>query len=193
MADNQIENPSEMVSPERLLEMAKSGEIPVEYTDQFPTTFTQENMVRFGKGEITWGELQGISLQEAYSIADIGYTLFQQGRLNEAQVLYEALVMANPADAYFHGMLGAIYAKKNLKDQALEEYNVAISQDPKAVSALVNRAELLLEKGNVEQALADLKSAIELDPKSENPSTTRARAIAALTAAIVEQKLNPKK
>jgi tetratricopeptide (TPR) repeat protein len=177
----------DLIPPEKLLEMAKKGEIPVEYTDTFPTTFTQENLEKFIMGEITWAELEGMSMEEAYAIADLGYTLFEQGRYDDSQTVYEGLVIGNPYDAYFHTMLGAIYAKKNMHEEAAEEYSIAIELDPKNISALVNRGELLLQHGEFEYAMEDLKKAIDLDPKAENPSGIRARALAAATAAIIKE------
>lgn len=182
----------DLIPPEKLLEMAKKGEIPVEYTDTFPTTFTQENLEKFIMGEITWAELEGMSMEEAYAIADLGYTLFEQGRYDDAQTVYEGLVIGNPYDAYFHTMLGAIYAKKNMHEEAAEEYSIAIELDPKNISAYVNRGELLLQHGEFEYAMDDLKAAIDLDPKAENPSGIRARALAAATAAIIKEVLEKK-
>ena len=185
-------NESQDLSPEKLLEMAKKGEIAVEYTDKFPTTFTNDNFEKFRRGEITWGELQGLGLEEAYAIAELGYTLYEQGRMDDAQILYEGLVMANPFDPYFHTMLGAIYGKKNMREQAAAEYTAALSQDPRNVYALVNRGEIHLQLGRIDQALNDFKKALELDPKMENPGTVRARALAATTAAIAVKVLGDK-
>lgn len=191
-ADQEDEDDEDLIPPEKLLEMAKKGEIPVEYTDTFPTTFTQENLEKFIMGEITWAELEGMSMEEAYAIADLGYTLFEQGRYDDAQTVYEGLVIGNPYDAYFHTMLGAIYAKKNMHEEAAEEYSIAIELDPKNISALVNRGELLLQHGEFEYAMEDLKKAIDLDPKAENPSGIRARALAAATAAIIKEVMEKK-
>lgn len=191
-AGKKAKDDEELIPPEKLLEMAKKGELPVEYTDQFPTTFTQENLEKFIMGEITWAELEGMSMEEAYAIADLGYTLFEQGRYDDAQTVYEGLVIGNPYDAYFHTMLGAIYAKKNMHEEAAEEYSIAIELDPKNISALVNRGELLLQHGEFEYAMEDLKKAIDLDPKAENPSGIRARALAAATAAIIKEVMEKK-
>lgn len=191
-ASTQKQAEEELIPPEKLLEMAKKGEIPVEYTDTFPTTFTQENLEKFIMGEITWAELEGMSMEEAYAIADLGYTLFEQGRYDDAQTVYEGLVIGNPYDSYFHTMLGAIYAKKNMHEEAAEEYSIAVELDPKNISAHVNRGELLLQHGEFEYAMDDLKAAIELDPKAENPSGIRARALAAATAAIIKEVLEKK-
>ena len=185
-------DPNEILSPDQLLEKAKKGEIPVEFVTKYPTTFTPENFEKFSRGDITWGELQGRTLEESYAIAEMAYTLLEQGRVDDARILTEGLVMGNPYDPYFHTMLGAIYAKKNQHDLAIDEYTVALGLEPKNVSGLVNRGELFLQKGKVDEALADLKNAIELDPKAENPSTIRAKALAAAMAAIAVKVLDNK-
>jgi tetratricopeptide (TPR) repeat protein len=172
------------IAPERLLEMAKRGEIPIDYVDKFPTTLTKENLEKFRHGELTWGQLLGMRPDETYAICTMGHTLFEQGRFDDARILFEGLVMANPEEPYYHAMLGAVYGKKNMIEQAAAEYSVALSQDPKNINALVNRGEIYLQQGKIDQAVSDFKIAIELDPKSENPGSVRARALAAATAAI---------
>jgi tetratricopeptide (TPR) repeat protein len=166
---------------EELDEMMKEGEVPA--------SFTEENLVKFVVGEITWSELTGLTMQEAYSFAEIAYNLFEQGKYDQAQTIVEGLVISNPYDGYFHGLLGAIYGRKGMHEEAQEEYSIAIDLDPTNLSAYVNRAEIFLQHGDIEKALKDLKKAIELDPKGEKPFGVRARALAAATASVLEEAL----
>jgi tetratricopeptide (TPR) repeat protein len=168
-------------SPDELTEMMKEGEVPA--------NFTQDNLVKFVVGEITWAELTGLTMQEAYSFAEIAYNLFEQGKYEQAQTIVEGLVISNPYDGYFHGLLGAIYGRKGMHEEAQEEYTIAIDLDPTNISAFVNRAEIALQHGEIEKALKDLKKAIELDPKGEKPFGIRARALAAATASVLEEAL----
>lgn len=168
-------------SPDELSAMMKEAEAPA--------SFTQENLVKFVVGEITWAELTGLTMQEAYSFAEIAYNLFEQGKYDQAQTIVEGLVISNPYDGYFHGLLGAIYGRKGMHEEASEEYTIAIDLDPTNISAFVNRAEIALQHGEIEKALKDLKKAIELDPKGEKPFGVRARALAAATASILEEAL----
>ena len=55
-------------SPDELADMMKEAEPPA--------NFTQDNLVKFVVGEITWAELTGLTMQEAYSFAEIAYNLF---------------------------------------------------------------------------------------------------------------------
>jgi tetratricopeptide (TPR) repeat protein len=166
-------------SEQELLQMIADGEIL--------STWTPESFKKFVLGEITWAELTGLTMQEAYAFAEIAYNLFEQGKYDQAQTIVEGLVISNPYDGYFHGLLGAIYGRKGMHEEAAEEYSIAIELDPTNLSAFVNRAEILLQHGEIELALKDLKSAVDLDPKGEKPFGVRARALAAATASILEE------
>jgi Flp pilus assembly protein TadD len=156
-------------------------------------TFSPDRVEKFIMGELTLGQLYGITIEEAYSIAEIGYTMLEQGRLRDAQTVYQGLVLSNPYDAYFHAVLGTIYQKLGMVDGAIEEYTLALGLDPSNVEAYVNRGELMIQKGNFVQAAVDFKTAIELDPDGENPVANRARALAAIVAAALTQALESKK
>ena len=175
-----LRDPSTYTQDE-LNDMMQEGEVPA--------SFTQDNLVKFVVGEITWAELTGLTMQEAYSFAEVAFNLFEQGKYDQAQTIVEGLVISNPYDGYFHGLLGAIYGRKGMHEEAQEEYSIAIDLDPTNLSAYVNRAEIFLQHGDIEKALKDLKKAIELDPKGEKPFGVRARALAAATASVLEEAL----
>ena len=156
-------------------------------------TFSPDRVEKFIMGELTLGQLYGISIEEAYSVAELGYTFMEQGRLNEAQTVFQGLVIGNPYDAYFHTVLGSIYQKQDNIDGAIEEYSIAIGLDPANMEAYVNRGELLIRKGNFQQAAADFKNALDLDPDGASPSANRARALASVTAAALSAALSSAK
>ena len=156
-------------------------------------TFSPDRVEKFIMGELTLGQLYGISIEEAYSVAELGYTFMEQGRLNEAQTVFQGLVISNPYDAYFHTILGSIYQRQENIDGAIEEYSIAIGLDPANLEAYVNRGELLIRKGNFQIAAADFKSALTLDPDGHSPSANRARALASVTAAALSAALSSAK
>src|SRR5687768_17813973 len=51
-------------SQDELLQMMENGEINA-------PAFTDENLMKFVLGEITWAELTGLTMQDAYSFAEI--------------------------------------------------------------------------------------------------------------------------
>ncbi len=152
-------------------------------------TFSPDKVEDFIMGEATLGQLYGITIEEAYSVAELGYTLFEQGRMKEAQTVFQGLVISNPYDAYFHSILGAIYQKKGFVEGAVEEYTIALGLDPANIEAAVNRGELLMSKGFFEQAANDFKHALQLDPDGTNPVVNRARILASVTAAALNAAL----
>src|SRR5262245_26382093 len=150
--------------------------ITVEFVDErrrkqeLADTFTPERVEQFVTGGLTLGQLYGITIEEAYTVAEFGYTFFEQGRLKEAQTVFQSLVLSNPYDGYFHSVLGAIYQKLGLITGALEEYSIAIGLDPSDIPSLVNRGEIFLRLGGFEEAAADFRRAIGLDPQGKNKS-----------------------
>jgi tetratricopeptide (TPR) repeat protein len=156
-------------------------------------TFSPDRVEKFIMGEATLGQLYGITIEEAYSVAELGYTLMEQGRLKEAQTVFQGLVISNPYDAYFHTALGSIYQRQGVIDGAIEEYSISLGLDPSNVEAYVNRGELLIQTGYFEQAAKDFKAAMELDPDGHNPSVNRARALASVTAAALGAVLSQQK
>lgn len=162
----------------------------MEFVEQQPVsledTLTQENIEKYVEGEATWAQLMGMTMEEAYGVATFGFQLYEEGKYQEAKNVFEALVLANPYDAYFHATLGAIYQQLDMRHEALIEYDLAIEQNEEALNAYVNRAELLLQDGNFEKALADLERAIALDPKAQQAAGQRAHALAQATAQALE-------
>ncbi|MES2504525.1 MAG: hypothetical protein V4534_06570 [Myxococcota bacterium] len=50
-------------------------------------------------------ELIGISKEEAYEMAEIGYRLLLQGKSAEAATIFEGLLVLNPDDNYLQNLL----------------------------------------------------------------------------------------
>jgi tetratricopeptide (TPR) repeat protein len=172
-------------SGDEVLAMMQAGEIAT-------PNFSDENLTKFVLGEITWAELTGLTMQDAYAFAEIAYNLFEQGKYDQAQTIVEGLVISNPYDGYFHSLLGSIYGRKGMHEEAQEEYSIAIELNPKDLASHVNRAEILLQHGEIEKALLDLKHAVELDPKGDQPFGIRARALAQATASVLEEAMRDK-
>jgi tetratricopeptide (TPR) repeat protein len=149
-------------------------------------TLTRENLEKFFSGKLTWAQLMGMTMEEAYNLAEIGYGLYEEGRFHDARIVFEALVVSNPYDAYFHNILGAIYQQLDMREEALEQYSIAIDLDPEQMHSLVNRGEILLQDGQFERALEDLKRAMALDKSGNDPVLVRARALVTAATTIVE-------
>lgn len=183
VADAAIENMSVEEMQDRI---AKDEiELPHQAVEEIEDLYTPENIDKFIMGEITWAQLQGMTLDEAYAIAEYGYGLYQEGKFHESRTLFEGLVLCNPYDAYFHNMLGAVFQQLDMEEEALESYTAAVDLDEENLHAIVNRGELYLKNGEFDKALDDLYKAVQLDPEGKNPAALRARALAMATAQAI--------
>ncbi len=190
----EVDRETKNMTADDIVKAVERGEIKIEYVDP-PNpinNFTEENFKKFLFGKITWAQLEGMTMEQAYAIAEFGYSMYQQGRYKDSRTLFEGLVIGNPYDPYFHAMLGAIYTKLDMHEEAAQEFSIAIELDPEDINSYVNRGELLLQHGEFEYAMEDLKAAIDLDPDGKNPASLRARALAAATAAAIKELIEKK-
>ncbi len=105
---------------------------------------------------------------------ELGHELFTRGKVNEARVVFEGLVVSNPDDPFIHTMLGTIHLARNDLDQALGAFEKALALDPDDVPARVYRAEIRLNKKRYRAATDDLKLALKT-AQADDPFAERAR------------------
>lgn len=128
-------------------------------------------------GEMTIAEYVGLSKEQLYNIAQKGYQLVETGQLEEAKIIYEGLVSADPYDSVFHCQLGGIYFKQKEFEKAFDEYNASIRYNLANVDALAGRGELYLMQEKYEDGIEDLRKAVENDPQGTKKSSMRARGL----------------
>ena len=80
------------LSDDDLMGMVDGEDIQVEWEDERPNNITSEKLEQWIKGEITWAQVEGITMDQAYAFAELGYQLFEQGRYEDAQQIFEGLV-----------------------------------------------------------------------------------------------------
>lgn len=149
---------------------------------------------KLASGQITIAEYSGLGKRELYEIAKQGYKLLERGKIEEARIIYQGLVAADPYDSVFHCHLGSIYARQNEYEKAFEQFDLALRYNIQNVDAFVGRGEIFLSRGEIQNAIADFKQAIEFDKENKRGSTVRAKAILfALKDAIEKQKAPNKK
>lgn len=160
----------------------------------------EEAIQGFIEGDLTLAQLEGLTAEDLYGIADMGYDLLSEGKLDDAQTIFEGLYVYNPFDAYFHAALGSVYHRKGMLEEALNHYESAVQLYPEDIHSWTNAAEAMIERsaqlakdGQGEQAqdlfaeaVGALQAAISLDPEGENAAGLRARALVAATASIAE-------
>ncbi len=129
------------------------------------------------KREPTPRKQLGITDDEFQQMGEIGAMYYYQGKLEEAQTVFEGLVEVDPESGNAHAALGGLLTHLQRDEEALPHLDRAIELDSHQIAPWVNRAEVRLRQQQIEAALADLKQAIALDPEESDPAANRARAI----------------
>ncbi len=179
-------NQQEPVVPSK--QDTKAASKPGEVTpDWEKILYSTERVQKWLKGELTLQELNAINGPEMLSMAMVGFQLYEQGRLDDAEVIFTGLQALDPREAYYLTALGAVHLAKEDLDLALRCFNQAIKLNNKEIASYVNRGEVHLRQGKILEAAEDFKAAVDLDPKGTDPLTHRARVLAAAALEMIEQ------
>ncbi|MBI5300312.1 MAG: hypothetical protein HY877_08505 [Deltaproteobacteria bacterium] len=122
-------------------------------------------------------ELRGFKKEQLYMLAEAGHVKLKHGRFDEAEKIFQALIILDHRNPYFHAAMGAVYQKRFKPVEAIFEYTVALSIDSKDITSFVNRGEVYLRHKNYRKAAEDFRSAILLDMSGRNLWANRARSL----------------
>ena len=106
-----------------------------------------------------------------------GLTLHQQGRLEEAQVIYEQLLLLQPDQFDALQLLGVLFFQIKKYSQAVELLSKALKINPNHVGAFNNRGNALKELKRFDEALASYDQAIIIDPNHVGSQNNRGIAL----------------
>jgi tetratricopeptide (TPR) repeat protein len=128
-------------------------------------------------GVITPAEFIGLTPNQLYRIARVGYQLLNSGKLEEAKKVYQGLVAADPCNSVFHCHLAAVHHRLGASLEAVMAYTEALRFNIANSEALAGRGEIYLHQCRFEEAIRDLTEALRLDPQGERATTIRARSL----------------
>lgn len=132
---------------------------------------------KFIEDKTSIAELKGIGREKLYQFAEAGWVKFRHGRVDEAEKIFQMLLLMDHRNAYFHAAMGAVHQKKNRFVEAILEYSRAVRANDKDISSFVNRGEIYLRHKNFKKAAEDFKKAILLDMSGRNLWANRARSL----------------
>ncbi len=135
---------------------------------------------KWARGEATLQELKGYSAEELFAISSQGYTLFLNGKVRDAQIIFEGLVAIDPRNDYYYRALGVVYHRQGDAERALRQFTHAITVAPKSAAAYVNRAEVHISRRDTNAALQDLEKAIQVSRDLAHPIARKALALRSL-------------
>lgn len=180
-------DPSRVLAPEaesRALAPRGPVELLVEATRQESNLEAQlernpEHAVRqWANGQATLRELKGYSAEELHCIGQLGYTLFLNGKIRDARIVFEGLVAVDPRNEYYYRALGVVYHREGDADRALRQFGHAITvSGQRSVAAYVNRAEVHISRRDYEHARGDLDTALKTSSDPSDPLYRKARAL----------------
>lgn len=139
-------------------------------------TYHPDHVNKFMMGQMTLGDLEGITKQQQYEVAQIGRGYLASGKLDEAKKVFEGLLALDPFDAYFNMALGSIAQQKGELEEAEKRYSRALEINPFSATAYANRGEIRVLTGKLVEGAQDLVRAVQEDPDAKEPATARARA-----------------
>ena len=137
----------------------------------------EAGLKEFLNGKITLGEFEGVDKESQYQMAQMGYHFVEQGKLDEANSIFEGLIALDPKDGYFSMALGVVAQRQERYEDAEHWYSLAIEGDKKNPIIYANRGEARMNSGNLKGAVNDLVKALTLDPEAKEQTTQRARGL----------------
>jgi Tfp pilus assembly protein PilF len=121
---------------------------------------------------------QTYTREQLNSIATLGFNFYKEGKLDDAQIMFKGLIVA---DNSFYGWAGmgaiALCKEPPELEKAQTFLSIAVKLNPNDPSVHTNLGEVYLRQKNVEQATAEFQKALDLDPEKKDPGANRARAI----------------
>ena len=126
-------------------------------------------------GELKWAELVEWTSEKLHETAKQGYSQYEAGQYNKAEIIFKGLTVLDPDNFYYHQMLGATFQQQRKFPEAIVEYSIALDLKPADMTSLTNRGEVYYELKLWDLADADFDKAISLDPAGENRWANRSR------------------
>ena len=133
-----------------------------------------KRMDRFMAGELVLSELYGVSKDELWGIAQSGSAMIEDGRLDEAQKIFEGLTALDPYESHYHTALGCVYQRQENLEDANREYERAAFLSTSDLLARANRVEVLVQLERYDEAVKQTEELAVLDPKATHEATQRA-------------------
>jgi len=128
-------------------------------------------------GRVSLSQMFGLAKQEIEAIAALGFQLYEQGKVADAESIFNGLVALDSHVYYGYAGLGALALAEEKLEEATRWLTRAAELNPEDPTVHANLGEALLRQTRVEDAAAEFQTALALDPDEKDPGANRARAI----------------
>src|SRR5689334_351736 len=120
-------------------------------------------------GRVSLSQMFGLAKQEIEAIAALGFQLYEQGKVADAESIFNGLVALDSHVYYGFAGLGALALAEEKLDEASRWLTRAAELNPEDPAVHANLGEALLRQAHVEEAAAAFHKALALDPDEKNP------------------------
>jgi len=124
-------------------------------------------------------DLLGLCPERVALLTEMAYVFFQEGRYEEARIMFEGLVALDMNNPYFYRALGAVAQRTGKNDTAVRYYQRALKLNESEPEVWANMGEILLVEGELERALGCLEKAETLF-RLHHPRAPQRRRVQAL-------------
>jgi len=122
----------------------------------------------YGDLETLWSTTVARNPESWLACNNLGHTMFQQGRTEEAVAQFDQALRIHPDQAEAHYNLGVALAQQGRAQEAIAEYREALRIDPTDIFAHNNLGNALFYQGRTKDAIAEFREAVRIDPDYEN-------------------------
>jgi tetratricopeptide (TPR) repeat protein len=128
-------------------------------------------------GRVSLSQMFGLAKQEIEAIAALGFQLYEQGKVDDAEAIFNGLIALDSHVYYGYAGLGALALAEEKLDEASRWLTRAAELNPQDPTVHANLGEALLRQAKFDEAAEEFQKALQLDPKASDPGANRARAI----------------
>ena len=137
----------------------------------------QESLLVKEAGRASLSQIFGLAKQEIEAIAALGFQLYEQGKVTDAEAIFNGLIALDSQVYYGYAGLGALSLAEEKLDESVRWLTRAVELNPNDPTVHANLGEALLRKGRFNEAAEKFQHALALDPGQVDPGANRARAI----------------
>lgn len=163
-AKSGIINKSMMFFDKALSKIENENKSPVLYT--ISQTFIQTG--RFDIASYYLTKAYQYDSKDDSIIMDLAFCLERTKNYKKSQKLYTSYLRKNPFSKLAWYNLGVVYSSLDKPQKSLEAYDFAIAIDPNFSSAMVNKANILINSGHLDESISVLDNILYLE---ENNAT----------------------
>jgi Flp pilus assembly protein TadD len=131
----------------------------------------------------------GITDEQVKAFAALAYNQYQQGKYDDAEILFRGVTSLDSNAFYGYAGLGAVALARKPPDlsAAYDSLSKAAELKPDDPTIQANLGEVLLRQGKLSDAKMHLEKSFQSDPDHKDPGVNRVRALVAGLGILIQE------